>query len=219
MFYVYKLTNKSNFKSYIGKSNDALKRLRTHIKISKGGKAKYPRKFHAIHAAIAKYGIESFYFEILHQVESEEQAFELETNEILKIRKLGINVYNLSDGGEGNSGWHHTNESKLKMSITRKGRVFSSEHKKALSKAQSGNKHSQFGKHQDISWKEKKSKLTSKQVSDIKYLIKIGTKQSLIANTYGVSISTISMIKSGKIWNEVITSSEENYSGLPVPIS
>jgi predicted GIY-YIG superfamily endonuclease len=42
---IYKITNLINGKIYIGKSKDYLKRFRTHIKIAKGGKENYPRKY------------------------------------------------------------------------------------------------------------------------------------------------------------------------------
>jgi group I intron endonuclease len=204
MFYVYKLTNKLNSKVYIGKSLDALKRLRIHIKIAKGGKEKYPRKFHAIHAAISKYGIENFYFEILHEVDSEEQAFELETKEVLYLKTNGVQIYNLSDGGEGNSGWHHTEESKKKMSAARRGKKFSEEHRKSLSEAQSGNRHSQFGGHQSTKWKEAKSKLTFNQIIEIKNMLHQQKKSRDIAKLFSVSESTISQIKHNKIWQEAV---------------
>jgi group I intron endonuclease len=194
--------NKLNEKIYIGKSKDALKRYRIHLKIAKGGKEKYPRKFQAIHAAISKYGIENFTFEILHETKTEIQSFDLEVKEISLIPFN--KKYNLSDGGEGNSGWKHTDVSKSKMSKSRKGKTFTEEHKEALSKAQSGNLHSQFGKHQTIKWKEAKSKLTAEQVKEIKSLLTLKIKQKEIAKKYNVSVPTVSMIKHGKIWSDII---------------
>lgn len=204
MFYVYKITNKLNLKVYIGKASDALKRFRVHIKIAKGGKEKYPRKFHAIHAAIVKYGLENFTFEILHETLTEQDAFNLESKEIMLLKTNNLPTYNLSNGGEGNSGWKHTKESRKKMSLARKGKSFSNEHKKALSEAQSGSNHSQFGKHQSIKWREGKSKITSAEVEEIKYLIKSKLKSRDIAKFYNVSESLISQIKHNKIWKDVI---------------
>lgn len=210
MFYVYRITNKLNNKVYIGKSKDALKRFRIHLKIVKGGKEKYPRKFHAIHAAIAKYGVENFSFEILHEINTEVESFDLEMKEISFIDL--DQRYNLSNGGEGNSGWKHTEKSKKKMSKSRKGKKFTLEHRTALSAAQFGELHSQYGKHQSISWKERKSKLTFFQVKEIKkMLFEHQTSGKEISRMFNVSEATISMIKSGKIWSDVIYHSE---SGL-----
>lgn len=203
MFYVYRITNKLNGKVYIGKARDALKRFCAHLKIAKGGKEKYPRKFHAIHAAIVKYGIENFTLEILFELETEKESFLIEQKFILELNENKIPTYNLSMGGEGNFGWHHTPEAKAKMSLTRKNKKFSEEHKKALSAAQSGSLHSQFGKHQTTKWKEAKSKLTLEQVREIKSLLKKKIKQSYIAKSYNVSEALISLIKHNKIWPEI----------------
>jgi group I intron endonuclease len=203
MYYVYRIVNKLNSKTYVGKARDPLKRFRGHIKIAKGGKETYPRKFHAIHAAIVKYGIENFSFEIIHEVDTEQEAFDFETAEIAKLRAADLPTYNLSDGGEGNSGWHHTDSARKKMSIARKGRTFTNEHKLALSLAQSGELHPQYGKHQSTQWKENKAKLKADQVREIRKLIVAGIRQKVIANQYGVNPSTISQIKRGKIWNDV----------------
>lgn len=187
----------------MGKAKDALKRFRIHLKIAKGGKEKYSRKFQAIHAAIAKYGVESFTFEIFREVETEQEAFTLERNAILDLKQNRLPSYNLSEGGEGNSGWKHTDEAREKMSKSRKGKTFSSEHKQALSDAQSGELHSQYGKHQTIAWKEKKSTLTAEQVREIKNLLVEGVRQRKLAKSYHVSEALISLIKHGKIWTDV----------------
>ena len=203
MFYVYCIKNKLNGKVYVGKSKDAIKRFRIHLKIAKGGKEKYSRKFHAIHAAITKYGIENFSFEILYKTLTESESFELEAKTISHLKENNLPTYNLSNGGEGNSGWHHTPESRLKMSKARKGKKFSLEHCKALSEAQSGEKHSQFGTHQTTKWKEAKAKLTALQVREIKQLLLLKTPYKKIAEIYKISISLISQIKRNKIWKEI----------------
>lgn len=206
MFFVYKITNKINNKVYIGKSKDPLKRFRIHLKIAKGGKEKYPRKFQAIHAAIVKYGIYNFYFEIIKELETESESFDFEMKTILELKENKIPNYNLSDGGEGNSGWHHTDEAKKKMSIARRGKKFTTEHKLALSMAQSGELHSQYGKHQSIEWKENKGKLTAIEIAIIKKLLQEGIAGRKLAKLYNVSEATISLIKHHKIWPEVKSS-------------
>jgi group I intron endonuclease len=204
MFYVYRITNKVNGKIYIGKAKDALKRFRIHIKIAKGGKEKYPRKFQAIHAAIAKYGIENFTLEIMHEVQTEQESFDLEVIEIASIRKASLPCYNLSDGGEGNSGWHHTKETRQKMSKAGKGKKHSEEHRKAQSEAVKGKKSFMFGTHLSTQWKESIGKLTATQVLEIKNLIANGIRARKIASIYKVSEANISMIKHGKIWSDII---------------
>lgn len=54
--------------------------------------------------------------------ENETNALEFETNLIKKIGRLNLNMgplTNLTDGGDGLSGYKHTNESKKKMSISK----------------------------------------------------------------------------------------------------
>ena len=204
MFYVYKITNKLNGKIYIGRSKDALKRFRIHIKIAKGGKEKYPRKFYVIHAAIAKYGVENFTFEILHEFTTEQESINVEQEKIIFILNNKIPTYNVNQGDTRLSGWHQTDEARAKMSKIRKGKKHSEEHRKALSEAQKGAKSFMFGTHLPISWKEKKGKLTEKDVKEIKKLISEKVKSRLIAEKYNISEATISMIKHHKIWTDVI---------------
>jgi len=206
MFYVYKITNLINGKFYVGETKDPKQRFLDHRKIARGGKAKYPGKFHIIHAAITKYSIDNFKFEIIHTVSTKQESLDLEVIEIKNARDNNIEIYNIGNGGRSNSGisgWKHTEESKKKMSESRKGKTFSDEHKKALSEAQSGERHSQFGKHQTIEWKENKGKLKSDDVKQIKLLINSGVKNRIIAKQFSVSEATISLIKHEKIWPEI----------------
>jgi len=52
------------------------------------------------------------------------------------------NGYNLTDGGEGLSGWRPTEETKSNMSGAKKGKSFSDEHRKHISEAKRGKSHS-----------------------------------------------------------------------------
>lgn len=220
MFQVYKLTNKVNGKIYIGKSKDYLKRFKIHIKIAKGGKEKYPRKYQAIHAAIKKYGKINFILELLYEVNSEKESFDLE-REIITFNKVNkIPSYNLSDGGEGNSGWKHSVVSKQKMSDVRRGKSHSEDHCKSLSEAQKGEKSFMYGTHLPIKWKESIGKLTYNDVNKIRKLISEKVKYKEISKNFNISQSTISMIKHNKIWNNydldsvsLISKSEINSEG------
>lgn len=122
--YIYTIQNKLNNKIYVGKSNDTKIRWAHHIKVSRGGKSKYPKDFFAIHGALAKYGIDNFNFQIIEEFDDEQECLDAEGFwiEYLKTTDRSIG-YNLSLGGDGPS---PTAETKLKMS-----------------KAQQGAKHSQ----------------------------------------------------------------------------
>jgi group I intron endonuclease len=116
MPFVYRLTNKINGTVYIGKANDVEKRLRGHRYYAQAGKERCGSSFLVVDAAIAKYGFDNFLVETIHETETEDQAYQLEELEISTNKINGIRSYNIGDGGKTNSGWHHTEETKKKIS-------------------------------------------------------------------------------------------------------
>lgn len=76
---------------------------------------------------VAKYGKENIIVKTM-LCRSEQHAFDLEVRMIAALRQGGVKLVNLTDGGEGASGWKHTDEHKLKLSVIGKGRVMSPEH-------------------------------------------------------------------------------------------
>ena len=113
-FYVYCFINNKNGKMYIGKTKDIQKRCNEH-KIADG-------KCPAFHNAINKYGMDSFEFIVLNKYNTEKESLDAETYYISKYnsntREFG---YNLTDGGDGISGFKHSEESKTRMSISKTG--------------------------------------------------------------------------------------------------
>ncbi len=105
--YIYKITNLINNKIYIGQHHYE----QDHIdpKYFGGGKN--------LHLAFKKYGKENFKCEILEWCNSFEEINEKEIYWIKyynsKNREIG---YNLNDGGQGITGYHHTDEAKEKIS-------------------------------------------------------------------------------------------------------
>ena len=84
-------------------------------------------------------------YEILAYWDTEAEAFEHEKLLIECFRKMGYQLVNTSDGGEGASGYRHTEESKEKIAEANRGNVFSEERKQKISKALMGNKNSLGG--------------------------------------------------------------------------
>ena len=113
---IYKYTNRSNGKVYIGKTDRPInERHREHKHISKFGNT------HWAHA-VKKYGIESFTLEVLCSVPSEDGAFaEIAFIAILKSSDKTYG-YNSTDGGEGVVGHKHTIETKNRIRQSVSGR-------------------------------------------------------------------------------------------------
>lgn len=99
---IYLITNLVNGKFYVGKSNHPTIRWGDHKKVAHGGKEKYPTEFFAIHAALSKYGADNFRFEIIDELDNEQEAYRAETCWILLLcSNLKDFGYNCNLGGEG----------------------------------------------------------------------------------------------------------------------
>lgn len=113
MFYVYTIFNKINGKIYVGETNDWKARWSKHISVAYSHKI----KGYAIHAAIFKYGIESFEFSVLQELPTKQDVRNSEIYWIKyfqsKNRSFG---YNLTYGGDGGLGTIHTEETKSSIS-------------------------------------------------------------------------------------------------------
>lgn len=121
MFFVYKITNLSNHKLYIGKTNNITERWASHI-----NEANLQRKNKPLYNAINKYGIDNFTIEIIENCEEESYCFEREKFWIeffkTNICKYGNEFgYNLTEGGEGATGYVHTLEQKENKSLCKMG--------------------------------------------------------------------------------------------------
>lgn len=130
--YIYMIVNKINGKTYIGK----------HKLYKKAwNEDGYPGSGILLKSAQEKYGLENFEKFLICYTESEEDACEKEKFWIAEYRSRGKAEYNITDGGDGWSGGHHSEEAKRKISEAQK-RVkhgpFSEEHKKNISERNKG---------------------------------------------------------------------------------
>ena len=162
MYYIYRITNKINGKTYIGQHkyknlNDSY--IGSGVLLAKAKK---------------KYGIENFEKEILEfDIPNVDLANDWEQMYILFERAKGKAEYNIASGGLGHIG-HHSEETKKKMSKTRtgrkhseewckhmseglKGRVFSEEWMKKISDSHKGQMSGMKGKHHSVETKKKLS--------------------------------------------------------------
>lgn len=130
---IYKAENIINGKVYIGKTVGLLcNRKATHKK----GAIGYCYNS-AFHNAIRKHGWENFKWEILAETDSESKLNALEKFYISAYRKMGI-CYNMTNGGEGQSGIIVSQETREKLSQTGKGRKHSEEFKLKASERMKG---------------------------------------------------------------------------------
>lgn len=79
-----------------------------------------------------------FTVEIIEKGLSEFDAFNLEIETIKFYRECGYNLVNLTNGGEGSSGYSPSAETRAKLSAAHKGRVFSDDWRGKLSVARKG---------------------------------------------------------------------------------
>jgi group I intron endonuclease len=224
MFCVYKIRNIKNNKLYIGKTENIDERWTKHISDMRTNRG------YVFHSAINKYGVNNFEIFIIEEFEQEEKALKREIFWIAyyktNIRKYGNNFgYNMTDGGEGISGYSHTASAKQKMSDATKGKPKSEDHKKQLSIAHSGKILSQETKdkigisssgrrHTDetkqkvslakLGEKNPQSILNERKVRKIKILLIDNIMSSSeIAKKYKVAPRTIRDIKNNKTWKHI----------------
>lgn len=120
--FVYKITNNINQKVYIGKSASDKQRFKTHLQIAK---YKYKNTYSLVHKAINKHGAENFSYEELEHFDSEDDAYDAETNYILQHRSIERDFgYNLNTGGRRAK---HSPESIQKISQSKMGHAVSAE--------------------------------------------------------------------------------------------
>lgn len=113
---IYLITNKINGHMYVGGSVDIEKRLNEH----KRGK---DTDNQAIDRAILNYGKENFIYQIITELPADWEIIGEHEKYWIKFYNTfkDSNHYNLTEGGEGVSGFIHTEETKNKISESLKG--------------------------------------------------------------------------------------------------
>lgn len=128
---IYKIINQINGKVYIGQTIYNLEqRMSDHLR----HKRKQP-----ISVALRKYDIQSFAFSTIDNASSKEVLDAKERYWIKQYNCKAPNGYNLTDGGEGTYGFHHSEETRRKLSAASTG-------EKGSCFGRTGEKHPLFGK-------------------------------------------------------------------------
>ncbi len=103
VYYIYKATNKSTGKSYIGFTNNIERRKRRHKydAFSNFGNTYFQR-------ALRKYGWDSFEWELLFGSKDKKYLLKEAEPLFIKIFNTKESGYNLTEGGDGIVGYKHT---------------------------------------------------------------------------------------------------------------
>lgn len=107
---VYVRTNLVNGMQYVGQSGDFETREKQFNRI----KQRYANKL--LTKDRQEFGLENFSLKILAEVDTQEEAWELEKKFIKELDTKFPNGYNMGDGGKDSSGTKHTDESRENMS-------------------------------------------------------------------------------------------------------
>lgn len=129
---------------YVGKTVQGLERAQAHLRPSSARRDGNTHKrawLNKLQREGAQPGVL-----VLETCQSEQSLNEAERWNILYYRSLGNRLTNLTDGGEGMSGWVPGAETKAKWSAALKGKPRSEEVKRKISDAQKGRKKSETSK-------------------------------------------------------------------------
>ncbi len=135
-YVIYRLTSRTSGKSYLGKTKDLNHRIRRHVCYARHGST------YALHRAIRKYGFDDFELTVMAGLQTEEEAFEAERELIRSEGTKAPNGYNMTDGGEGPSGCYPSEATRLKRSLSLKGRAPAESTKRAAIAHNTGRKRS-----------------------------------------------------------------------------
>ena len=131
IYTIYRLTNTINGKVYIGVTNNFKKRMREHS---------YATNNYLISRAIRKYGWSNFTQEIILQSKDKDYAYRIaEAQFILEHNSTDADKgYNLTDGGQGTTGYIVAEETRAKQRAKKTGRTLTTDHKRKISESLEG---------------------------------------------------------------------------------
>lgn len=205
MYYIYTITNLFNYKAYVGQTQNPKHRWSSHLYEMRRGVLKY-----TIYKALRKYGENNFQFSLLEICQTQDEADAAEQYWISEFDSLDCHSgYNLAVGGNVNRGWHHSEESKKKISESQKGKIviISEETKEKMSKSQMGHLVSLEAKKKisesHSGEKSYSAKLNWKLVRSIREEYKSGKINQIdLAIKYNVAKSTMNILLKNKTWKE-----------------
>lgn len=184
---IYVITNNVDGKQYVGKTMQPIAhRWRAHVLGSRKGRS-------AIDAAIKKYGADTFTVDVVEESDDEEYLLIAERIVIAELDTVAPKGYNLTEGGEGTSGYKLTEEQCKKLGGSKLGNQYSlgyrhtEEAKKAIGDALRNKPKS--GEHRR---KLRDSQgLTQDVVDLVVHEYRSGLSYTAIVAKYGISLSRV----------------------------
>ena len=129
IYYIYRVVNQNNGKSYIGWTKNTTRRWNNHVYTAKSGKVtKYK-----LHKAMESEGIENFNLEVIYCSKSNTHIVTEMEECFIKMFDSLENGYNSTMGGQGTIGWVPSEETRETWRRQRKNKIFSKEHRENLS--------------------------------------------------------------------------------------
>lgn len=210
MYSIYSIRNRINQRAYIGSTIDLKRRFKEYrFRLRNGTHSNF-----VLQAAWNKYGEESFLFEEIRTLSSIEELVNTE-DEIINELKKNIHVYNIRVVADSNKNHKHSEETKLKISLSLKGRnTLSNDARKRQSETIRGRKkpfHVIKAMHEAATlWRSnalnienmarKNSKLSDNDIRDIRIS---RDKYPILSEKYNVSKALICLIKQNKSYKWV----------------
>lgn len=159
-YLIYKITNKINNKSYIGKTNNFNRRMKIHYKSINNDNVQTVFKY-----ALSKYGWNNFDKEILENNLSDEES-SIREKYYIKLYNTFINVkssngYNMTEGGEGGNTYKCKTKDELLIIRKKISKSNTGENNGMKNNGYkiSGEKNGMYGKHHT---QEQKNKISEK---------------------------------------------------------
>jgi len=209
MYIIYKHINKQNGKAYIGLSSMTLEaRWNGHVNDAKCGSTLI------FHRAIIKYGIESWDHTILEAHDSLDDAKNAEMRLIEQHKTFFLEYpemgYNMTRGGDGTIGRHHTPEARSKIAASNSRRIVTADTKNKIRLSRLGKKRTtpitdeerHVLSQSKLGERNPNAKLTFEDVQMIRHLYVNGIQNSKLALQFNVTRSTISNIIHNKVWKQ-----------------
>lgn len=228
---IYRITNKLNGKSYIGKTGMNFgDRWDSHRSLLNYNKHDNPY----LQAAWNKYGEDAFEFVVVEIVDSADVLNELEIRYIKEYKETGMS-YNIHDGGDGgwNLGQHLSDETKRKIGeknrVNMTGRKLSSETKAKMSESQT-ERYDKWSDEDRAAWGEMTSrtatgykwseeskaafselqranpngaKFTKEDILEIRFRAKNGEKHKDIAAAFNTTPAYVGSIVAKRRWANI----------------